>query len=73
LRSLPFFNRLHSFLEAPTVTVPTPMGNGVKRVGDGHDPRFQWNSPPLQSFWITGAIPSLVVRGDGFPERRVEG
>jgi len=50
--------------DAPCLTVATRMRDGVERVCNCNDTRFDWNSLSLEMFRISVAVPAFVVRND---------
>src|SRR5687767_9177521 len=52
----------HTLIEALRGTVAAPVGDGVERVGDGHDTRLDRNLLTDEAVRVPGAIPAFVMR-----------
>jgi len=54
------------------VTVPPAMRDRVETVGDRDNARLERNLCRLETAWIAGSVPSLVVSGDALCKLRIK-
>jgi hypothetical protein len=61
LRSSTFADDANGVVYTAARLIAPSVRDRVERVGDGDNPRFEWNTLSLETARIPGAVPSFVV------------